>query len=99
MIDHRDPLNRINVFPAPDGDTGTNLAATRSHTMGSTRVTYSVGDTIGLMSDAATIGSMSDAAIIGARGNSGAIFAQFLADSARPRPNRPASRWSCSRTR
>ena len=90
MIDHQDPLNRINVFPVPDGDTGTNLAATRSHTMGSTRVTYSVGD---------TIASMSDAAIIGARGNSGAIFTQFLADSARPRPNRPASRWSCSRTR
>jgi DegV family protein with EDD domain len=69
VIDHQDHLNRINVFPVPDGDTGTNLAATLSHTMGSTRVTDSVGD---------TILSMSDAAIIGARGNSGAIFAQFL---------------------
>lgn len=69
VIDHQDHLNRINVFPVPDGDTGTNLAATLSHTMGSTRVTDSVGD---------TIVSMSDAAIIGARGNSGAIFAQFL---------------------
>jgi len=69
VIDHQDQLNRINVFPVPDGDTGTNLAATLSHAMGSTRVTDSVGD---------TIVSMSDAAIIGARGNSGAIFAQFL---------------------
>jgi uncharacterized protein len=69
VIDRQDHLNRINVFPVPDGDTGTNLAATLSHTMGSTRVTDSVGD---------TIVSMSDAAIVGARGNSGAIFAQFL---------------------
>jgi DegV family protein with EDD domain len=69
VIDHQDHLNRINVFPVPDGDTGTNLAATLSHIMGTTRVTDSVG---------ATILSMSDAAIIGARGNSGAIFAQFL---------------------
>ena len=69
VIDNQDHLNRINVFPVPDGDTGTNLAATLSHIMGSTRVTDSVGE---------TVVSMSDAAIIGARGNSGAIFAQFL---------------------
>lgn len=69
VIEHQDNLNRINVFPVPDGDTGTNLAATLSHIMGTTRVTDSVGD---------TMSSMSDAAIIGARGNSGVIFAQFL---------------------
>lgn len=28
VIASRDTLNRINVFPVPDGDTGTNLAAT-----------------------------------------------------------------------
>ena len=69
VILHQDQLNRINVFPVPDGDTGTNLAATLSHTMGTTLVTASAGD---------TIVSMSDAALLGARGNSGAIFAQFL---------------------
>ena len=59
VILHQDQLNRINVFPVPDGDTGTNLAATLSHTMGTTLVTASVGD---------TIVSMSDAALLGARG-------------------------------
>lgn len=28
IIEQREQLNRINVFPVPDGDTGTNLAAT-----------------------------------------------------------------------
>jgi uncharacterized protein len=69
VIENQEGLNRINVFPVPDGDTGTNLAATLSHIMGSTRVTDSAGD---------TLDSMSSAAIAGARGNSGAIFAQFL---------------------
>jgi hypothetical protein len=27
LIEHQDRLNRINAFPVPDGDTGTNLAA------------------------------------------------------------------------
>jgi len=69
VIDNQEGLNRINVYPVPDGDTGTNLAATLSHILGSTRVSDSAGD---------TLDSMSSAAIVGARGNSGAIFAQFL---------------------
>jgi dihydroxyacetone kinase-like predicted kinase len=28
VISHKDEINRINVFPVPDGDTGTNLAFT-----------------------------------------------------------------------
>jgi uncharacterized protein len=57
VIDHQDHLNRINVFPVPDGEAGTNLAATLSHTMRSTCVTDSAGDTIVSMSDAAIIGA------------------------------------------
>jgi dihydroxyacetone kinase-like predicted kinase len=34
VIDRQDDLNRINVFPVPDGDTGTNLAAALSHAVG-----------------------------------------------------------------
>ena len=30
LFAHTDHLNRINVFPVPDGDTGTNLAMTMS---------------------------------------------------------------------
>jgi DegV family protein with EDD domain len=62
-------LNKINVFPVPDSDTGTNLAATmrsiaeRAHAFPSAEL---------------TLGSIADAALVGARGNSGIIFAQFL---------------------
>jgi uncharacterized protein len=69
VIDHQDTLNRINVFPVPDGDTGTNFTMTLTNIMETTTVSDSFGE---------TALSMSDAAITGARGNSGAIFAQFL---------------------
>jgi len=42
----QDQLTGQTCFPCPDGDTGTNLAATLSHTMGTTLVTASAGDTI-----------------------------------------------------
>jgi uncharacterized protein len=62
-------LNRINVFPVPDADTGTNLAATmKSISMGS----------VPSRSIKATLMSIAEAAIHGARGNSGLIFAQYL---------------------
>jgi DegV family protein with EDD domain len=62
-------LNKINVFPVPDADTGTNLAATlRSIAEGmSAHVSFQQ-----------TLRSMADTALLGARGNSGIIFAQFL---------------------
>jgi hypothetical protein len=63
-------LNRINVFPVPDGDTGTNMAVTITKAVEGTSVSDSIS---------ATMGSMADAAIAGARGNSGVILAQFLA--------------------
>jgi DegV family protein with EDD domain len=71
IIDEREGLNRINVFPVPDGDTGNNLAFTwvaiREALM-SARAKH-VGQ---LLQQAA------NAAVDGARGNSGAIFAQYL---------------------
>jgi uncharacterized protein len=71
VIARRDELNRINVFPVPDGDTGTNLAFTLSAVM--TAVTARRQGSAGeLMQRAAS------EAIDGARGNSGAILAQFL---------------------
>lgn len=67
----QDILDRINVFPVADADTGANLAATLS------AAASGLGRT-----PPAAIGSAArvaaDAALIGARGNSGAIFAQFL---------------------
>ena len=35
--EHREALNRLNVYPVPDGDTGTNM--TRSSTSGITPIT------------------------------------------------------------
>ncbi len=71
LIDERDQLNRINVFPVADGDTGTNLALTMSSIAAAVRAkpVKSAGQ---LLVDVA------DAALDGARGNSGAIIAQFF---------------------
>ncbi len=68
---NRDTINALNVFPVPDGDTGTNMMLTLR----------SVVDDIG--DDASgTIGEvakrMARAALLGARGNSGLILAQFF---------------------
>jgi dihydroxyacetone kinase-like predicted kinase len=62
-------LNRINVFPVPDSDTGTNLASTMRAIAERARAHRSA---------TAALGSIADAALVGARGNSGIIFAQFL---------------------
>ena len=67
----RAELNRINVFPVPDGDTGTNLAltvqaiSTRMHEVDDESVSY-------VAREAAS------AAIMGARGNCGMILSHFL---------------------
>jgi hypothetical protein len=69
LLLHQEEINRINVFPVRDKDTGTNLAST----------IRAVIDTIKPdRSYKKTIGNIAEAAIIGARGNSGVIFAQFL---------------------
>ena len=67
----RGELNRINVFPVPDGDTGTNLALTvqaiMDHLEGSTH------RAIGLVAQEAA-----EAAVLGARGNCGMMLSHFL---------------------
>ncbi len=67
----RSELNRINVFPVPDGDTGTNLALTvqaiSDHLEGDTH--RSVGH---VAQEAA------EAAVLGARGNCGMMLSHFL---------------------
>jgi len=68
----RDELNRINVFPVPDGDTGTNFATTLRAV--ATRVR-------GLRRDAAlphVTTAMAEACVMAARGNSGMLLSQFL---------------------
>jgi uncharacterized protein len=70
-IIERDELNRINVFPVADGDTGTNLAFTFSAMREQLR--QNTTSSIATLTAQAAM-----AAIEGSRGNSGAIIAQFF---------------------
>ena len=63
-------VNELNVFPVPDGDTGTNMEFTIK---GAIRGAESAE---GKLSEVAT--SMAKGALMGARGNSGVILSQFL---------------------
>jgi DAK2 domain fusion protein YloV len=68
---HREPINRLNVYPVPDGDTGTNMALTL----------VSVWEALdGVEGDdlAGTCKAISQGSLMGARGNSGVILSQVL---------------------
>lgn len=71
LFQRREYLNRINVFPVPDGDTGTNMAFTFKTILEATAA--SPDSRVDELMD-----HVADAALEGARGNSGAIMAQFL---------------------
>jgi hypothetical protein len=78
VIDDQEILNQINVFPVPDGDTGTNLTLS----LGAALPVLKQGDGkhVGQL-----LAAVADALLDGARGNSGAIMAQFfqgMSDSA-----------------
>ena len=70
VISNRDKLNKINVFPVADGDTGNNLVFTLNSVLDYAEVKDSVYE---------TLKSMAEASLSGARGNSGVIFAQYIA--------------------
>jgi DegV family protein with EDD domain len=69
IFDQYKGINKINVFPVADGDTGTNLASTLRAIIDTNIPTNNIK---------VTAIALADAALIGARGNSGIIFAQFL---------------------
>lgn len=64
-------IDALNVFPVPDGDTGTNLSLTMSSAVN--EVSRETGDSVAAVSQAAAMGSL-----MGARGNSGVIMSQLL---------------------
>ena len=66
---YRDHVNELNVFPVPDGDTGTNMLLTMENGFAAMRS----GD--GLKDIARLFGA---SIILGARGNSGVIVSQFF---------------------
>jgi DAK2 domain fusion protein YloV len=65
---HQDRLNRLNVYPVPDGDTGTNMALTLESV---------VSGLDGLPTDAVKK-AVIHGSLMGARGNSGVILSQIL---------------------
>jgi DegV family protein with EDD domain len=69
IIEHQKELNKLNFFPVPDADTGTNMASTIRSVIERIKPhrSYKV-----------TADAIALAALDGARGNSGVIFAQFL---------------------
>lgn len=78
VIREQETLNRINVFPVADGDTGTNL----SLSLGSALETLSAHATKPVNT---LLAALADVLLDSARGNSGAIVAQFfqgMSDSA-----------------
>jgi uncharacterized protein len=87
VAERREAIDRINVFPVADRDTGSNLAATLA------RVSAAVAGTRE-RSLAAVARLAADEALLGARGNSGAIFAQALeglAEAVHCAPRLPSS--------
>ena len=68
---HREQVNDLNVFPVPDGDTGTNMVLTLQNGFAAIR-----GREDAPLSQQAR--RFSDAVVFGARGNSGVIISQFF---------------------
>jgi uncharacterized protein len=67
---HREVINRLNVYPVPDGDTGTNMALTLDSTV---KELDGAGDELHAVCKAIGHGS-----VMGARGNSGVILSGIM---------------------
>ena len=68
---HKQAINALNVFPVPDGDTGTNMHLTLMAAAKEVRAASS--DSI-----ASIVNALSSGALKGARGNSGVILSQLF---------------------
>lgn len=70
----RADLDSINVYPVPDGDTGSNMASTLRSAVSLVRPERHLGR---------TFLALAEASLVGARGNSGLILAQYFLGAAR----------------
>jgi hypothetical protein len=66
---HQEELNRLNVYPVPDGDTGTNMALTLESVCAEVGAATRMDD---------VCQAMAHGSLMGARGNSGVILSQIL---------------------
>ncbi len=69
LAHHREALNRLNVYPVPDGDTGTNMSLTIQSVVDEVRGAEGMDQ---------VTGAMAHGSLMGARGNSGVILSQIL---------------------
>ncbi len=69
---HRETINRLNVYPVPDGDTGTNMHLTLESVV---RELAGLADPADLQ---AVCKAIAHGSLMGARGNSGVILCQML---------------------
>ncbi|MEW9077715.1 DAK2 domain-containing protein [Terrisporobacter glycolicus] len=71
LQNHKDLVDKLNVFPVPDGDTGTNMSLT---------ISYAIKELSKVENDDITdIGkALSKGSLMGARGNSGVILSQII---------------------
>ncbi len=74
LVLHAGRLNRLNVYPVPDGDTGTNM----SRTLGAVVAEIDAAASDGANDLAAICTAISHGSLMGARGNSGVIVSQTL---------------------
>ena len=71
LFQRREYIDLINVFPVPDGDTGTNMAF-------SFKVIYEAASELNDVSMKQLMHRIAEASVDGSRGNSGAIMAQYF---------------------
>lgn len=71
LAKNRDAINAINVYPVPDGDTGTNMLLTL-------RSAIEAGERSGAITAGAYLQAFARGALLGARGNSGVILSQMM---------------------
>jgi uncharacterized protein len=75
LAEYRADLNRLNVYPVPDGDTGTNMTLT----MEAVEREMDEAEAQGRSLDLGVLGQcLSHGSLMGARGNSGVILSQVL---------------------
>jgi len=71
LEEHRDSINALNVFPVPDGDTGSNMSATMKSAVRNIATSTETSASV-------IASKIAHDALLGARGNSGVILSQTL---------------------
>ncbi|GAA5182076.1 hypothetical protein GCM10023322_18210 [Rugosimonospora acidiphila] len=92
---HQDEIDKLNVFPIPDGDTGTNLVltVTSAHQALDQEPDDGGPEEVGEITRLGwTLRRMARGAVLGARGNSGVIMSQMLRAIADALATTPAAR-------